>query len=399
MVKDNGLGLGGMFDYNYYYNIEDSSIWLRYTSSPEKTDETELFQISAPIESVRVVQGERKYDTEIYTDLPGTGKFGLISYGNITVPIEYDGYYRLSDAFYYFDSVYGFSEEGRIVFYKDNKIYVFDENGKCYSEGKYDVDENANQEKYYYQGYLPVSLDGKWGYIDIYGNEVVSCQFEDVTSVFDGKAWVKKDGKWGVIELTNEYQNPAIEETPYAQMSEDELKNIISVHGIIGAWHYADYDGNGSKEAFAVIISDDEENSRPIEAVYYVDSTGKSEIMSTNLNLCLYKRDDGCYCECSEKGFFWFDMGAYGSGWHSAVYSVKDGVPYELDISQNVQGFYQDGNNKFYTTKDEFLPGGGHLYHDYELIFNGSTQQFSVGNKIDIADQSTESNDNPSSNM
>ena len=34
LVKDNGLGLGGMFDYNYYYNIEDSSIWSRFYSSP-----------------------------------------------------------------------------------------------------------------------------------------------------------------------------------------------------------------------------------------------------------------------------------------------------------------------------------------------------------------------------
>lgn len=226
-------GLGGIFDDNYYYNIDDSSVWLESFMEYERANMSELSSISVPIESVKVVQGERKYDTEIRTDLPGTGKFGLISYGNITVPMEYDGYYRLRNHFYYYDAKYVFSEDGRIVFYKDNKIYVFDENGKCYSEGKYDVAENANQEKYYYQGYLPVSLDGRWGYIDIYGNEVISCQFEDVASVYDGKAWVKKGGKWGVIELTNGY----IEETPSTKMPYEEVaepvttdKGVIAPH-------------------------------------------------------------------------------------------------------------------------------------------------------------------------
>lgn len=226
-------GLGGIFDDNCYYNIDDSSVWLESFMEYERANMSELSSISVPIESVKVVQGERKYDTEIHADLPGTGKFGLISYGNITVPMEYDGYYRLRNHFYYYDSKYGFSEDGRIVFYKDNKIYIFDENGKCYSEGKYDVVENANQEKYFYQGYLPVSLDGKWGYIDIYGNEVISCQFEDVTSVYDGKAWVKKGGKWGVIELTNGY----IEETPSTKMPYEEVaepvttdKGVIAPH-------------------------------------------------------------------------------------------------------------------------------------------------------------------------
>lgn len=195
------------------------------------------------------------------------------------------------------------------------------------------------------------------------------------------------------------YQKDDIFDSSNHINDEERLKNNISDYGIIGAWHYDDYDGNGDKEAFAVIISDNDENSRPIEAVYYIDSTGKAQLMNDDLKWSLYISQNGCYRECSGKGFFWFDMGAYGSGWYSAVYSVKDGVPYELDISQNIQGFYQDENNKFYTTKDEFLPGGGHLHHDYELIFNGSTQQFSVGNKIDVANQTTESNDNPSSNM
>ena len=50
-------------------------------------------------------------------------------------------------------------------------------------------------------GYLPVCKGGKWGLIDINGKEVLKCRFEDITSVYDGKAWAKENGKWGVIKL------------------------------------------------------------------------------------------------------------------------------------------------------------------------------------------------------
>ena len=42
---------------------------------------------------------------------------------------------------------------------------------------------------------------GKWGLIDVNGNEVVKCRFDDISSVYDGKAWAKQNGKWGIIKL------------------------------------------------------------------------------------------------------------------------------------------------------------------------------------------------------
>lgn len=92
-------------------------------------------------------------------------------------------------------------KDGRVVFWKNNKIYVFDKNGKCYSNGKYDKVDNENQELYYFNGYLPVCKGSKWGLIDINGKEVLKCRFEDITSVYDGKVWAKENGKWGVIKL------------------------------------------------------------------------------------------------------------------------------------------------------------------------------------------------------
>lgn len=110
------------------------------------------------------------------------------------MPIEYDGFFDSSSHNLY-------SSCNRIVFWKNNKIYVFDKNGKCYSSGKYDKVDNENQELYYFNGYLPVCKGGKWGLIDVNGKEVLKCRFEDITSVYDGKAWAKENGKWGVIKL------------------------------------------------------------------------------------------------------------------------------------------------------------------------------------------------------
>ena len=95
----------------------------------------------------------------------------------------------------------GASDDEGAVLYKNNKIYVFDKNGKCYSNGVYDKADNGNQELYFLNGYLTVCKNGKWGLIDTSGKEVLSCQFEDISSVCGGKAWAKQNGKWGIIKL------------------------------------------------------------------------------------------------------------------------------------------------------------------------------------------------------
>ena len=98
--------------------------------------------------------------------------------------------------------------------------------------------------------YIPVKIDGKCGYYDTSGNEVIPCgTFEDVRPVHNHLAWVKKDGKWGVIEL-KELENQTI---TAVEKSESELHDLVEEKGTICAWEYADYDGDGKKEAFAII--------------------------------------------------------------------------------------------------------------------------------------------------
>ena len=195
-------GLGSDPGFVYYYDIDTDRIYFAdLMMGNRELSGNELSEIHKPIVSAVTTEGETisLYGKEtlqhnFYTDKPGTGMYGLISGGKITVPMEYDGYFKPETA----DE---FGNCNRIVFWKNNKIYVFDKNGKCYSNGKYDKVDNENQELYYFNGYLPVCKGGKWGLIDINGKEVLKCRFEDITSVYDGKAWAKENGKWGVIKL------------------------------------------------------------------------------------------------------------------------------------------------------------------------------------------------------
>ena len=49
------------------------------------------------------------------------------------------------------------------------------------------------------EGLAAVKKDGKWGYINTKGEQIVECKFDDACDFSEGFAWVKKDGKWGYI--------------------------------------------------------------------------------------------------------------------------------------------------------------------------------------------------------
>ena len=52
------------------------------------------------------------------------------------------------------------------------------------------------------EGYIAAKKDGKCGYLDLDGNEVVPFGIlEDVRPVHDGKAWAKFEDKWGVLSF------------------------------------------------------------------------------------------------------------------------------------------------------------------------------------------------------
>ena len=84
------------------------------------------------------------------------------------------------------------------------------------------------------EGYAAVLKEGKWGYINIKGEEVISCQYsnpyEEYTSgaFHEGLAAVQKDGKWGYINTKGEEVIPINIDVQYANCFSDGLAVIIN---------------------------------------------------------------------------------------------------------------------------------------------------------------------------
>lgn len=168
-------------------------------------------------------------------------------------------------------------------------------------------------------------------------------------------------------------------------LTEDEMYEIMSAYGVIGAWHYDDYDQNGTNEAFAVTIRDPE-NERLIDAVYFIDHEGKVTQMASGGFPSLYNDETDCFYTCQGKGFFFGNYGAFGSGYSTFLFSVKAGKPYELDISRKLQGFdYSQDDGCFYTTENDFSKGY-HTYNKYMLEFDAFEQQFRKGDLLSEAE-------------
>ena len=181
-----------------------------------------------------------------------------------------------------------------------------------------------------------------------------------------------------VNALTGEHVRNIFIYSGYKDSNEVELKELAKTCGNILLWEYADYDGNGNQEAFFVIGKNEGYGIQ----TFFISSEGQITKME-ELEWSLYDSDDGNIRYAGGKGFFWADMGAFGSGWISVLYSVKNDTPYILQLSGHLQGFYQEGA-MFYTTENEFLPEGGHIYPTMELLYDSNTQEFVKGNKIEF---------------
>ena len=170
-------------------------------------------------------------------------------------------------------------------------------------------------------------------------------------------------------------------------LSEDELKEKLEAEAGAAAskWYYDDYDGDGTKEAYAMIDGDEQcytGEEYNIAAIYFVDSKGNVTLARDSFG------DGGSWCYYSSpnapqkfegKRFLDVSITAHGSGSTTYLFSVKNGKMQELDVSGEIQGFtIEDGHA--YTTYNDFSKG----YHDWvqlELYYDSVSQEFAVEDK------------------
>ena len=72
-------------------------------------------------------------------------------------------------------------------------------NGNGCDYGKYDW-----QDCFIYNGFVKVKLDGKYGFINEDGEEIISCKYEDADAFSDGLAKVKSVEGWGFVNENGE---------------------------------------------------------------------------------------------------------------------------------------------------------------------------------------------------
>ena len=88
--------------------------------------------------------------------------------------------------------------EGFSAVLKDGKWGYINTKGEQIVECKFDG------VGYFNKGFAPVEKDGKWGYINTKGEQIVECKFDNGRDFNEGFVAVLKDGKWGYINTKGE---------------------------------------------------------------------------------------------------------------------------------------------------------------------------------------------------
>lgn len=131
--------------------------------------------------------------------------YGLAKNGELLLDMEYTDYYAPAYKGAGLTCIALQNSEGKWGYVSSDGTAVveFKFDGDMSSYGGMIIDDEEKSHPYLFTGdYVPVSVEGSYGYYDIEGNCVVRTgEFEQARPVHNGRAWVRKNGLWGVIKL------------------------------------------------------------------------------------------------------------------------------------------------------------------------------------------------------
>ncbi len=128
---------------------------------------------------------------------PFSGDFAVVRQGAFFGVLHRTGQLLLPCEFSHIPSGFAFDQPLQ----KDGKWLYFTPKGTPL-EALYDTAQP------FYNGVAAVSRGGRYGFINLQGNQVIPLMYEIVGKAGDGPIAVKKDGKWGFINLKNEVVIP-----------------------------------------------------------------------------------------------------------------------------------------------------------------------------------------------
>lgn len=121
-------------------------------------------------------------------------KWGYIDkMGNEIIPVEINSFEIL-------ESLTGKTEKSIYpkIIKKESKYCLIDQNNKPLNNMRFDCIDN--QDMGFCNELMDVEINGKWGFINKEGDQIVPCIYDDVFPFFDGLACALKNEYWGFID-------------------------------------------------------------------------------------------------------------------------------------------------------------------------------------------------------
>jgi DNA polymerase III subunit epsilon len=101
-----------------------------------------------------------------------------------------------------------------------------------------DVKEDDTDENHIFGAIARAKKDGKWGFINRNGDEVISFNYEDIKDISEGLWGIKNEAKWGFINFHGE------EEIPITYEDIGEFSQGLAAVKKNGKWGFIDKKGN-----------------------------------------------------------------------------------------------------------------------------------------------------------
>lgn len=190
-----GIGSGGP-ELAYYYKDGLRDVWDMGTSSDE-------LKTAIPIKRSDIIIDEKAgYDRIGYWEAL-EGDYAIYNENALVTDYIYEE--CGSEAC----NILAVCKEGKWGYVNDEGEEIipcqYDASWNHYSYEWADAEDAV--EEYCYavsENYIPLCRDGRWELRDVENKCLIPPGvFDEICPVYDGKCWVKKDGKWGVIALTD----------------------------------------------------------------------------------------------------------------------------------------------------------------------------------------------------
>lgn len=168
------------------------------------------------------------------------------------------------------------------------------------------------------------------------------------------------------------------------KLTESELKSLVEIKTgkKIAEWIYEDFDGNGTKEAFAVIGSQEYvEDQKTFVYIWFINNKGEITQMMRKLydgqksaSYCFYYSNVEVFKQ-NKKYFFSFTSSneAPSTGF---IFGVVNGKAHEFNVSGKYFRFTCE-NDKIYANSNT-IDEGGLVSIKYELTYNEKTNEFII---------------------